>query len=325
MTGAATSSRVSGTTGLVAWRRNLPPGETVALVTGTFDFFQPGNLLAIREARRVTPQVAVLVETPAAAATHCSAPRPQNALETRAEMVACLRDAAIVSGFSPEEGEALLKALQPYVWVSARTSRPGFGEAWLLDHASRRVEVATLPGCASEEVIEAIEKHRTPIAVPPVGLAGGGTDLSRSRAATRVTVNGCFDILHIGHLRFLEQARSLGDSLTVLINSDASVSRYKGPTRPVFPQGQRETALRALRAVDDVVVFDADDPLDAIRELRPTLHVKGGSFEPDRVRQERDLVERHGGRLVCMPLVEGFSTTEFIRRALTVIPGNSAP
>jgi D-beta-D-heptose 7-phosphate kinase/D-beta-D-heptose 1-phosphate adenosyltransferase len=132
----------------------------------------------------------------------------------------------------------------------------------------------------------------------------------------RVTVNGCFDILHIGHLRFLAAARAMGGALTVLINDDASVARYKGPTRPVFPEGFRSAALKALVSVDDVVMFAEDEPLAAIAAVKPDIHVKGGSFEPERVRHERELVARWGGRLVGTPLEEGFSTSSYIQKVL---------
>jgi D-beta-D-heptose 7-phosphate kinase/D-beta-D-heptose 1-phosphate adenosyltransferase len=128
-----------------------------------------------------------------------------------------------------------------------------------------------------------------------------------------VTANGCFDVLHIGHVRFLNGARQLGHRLVVLTNDDRSVTRYKGPTRPVFPVGFRIAALEALRCVDQAVPFSDDNPLELIRRLQPDIHVKGGSFEPERVRAERELVEGWGGRLVCLDMVAGYSTSRYIR------------
>lgn len=142
------------------------------------------------------------------------------------------------------------------------------------------------------------------------------SELSRAANGRKVTVNGCFDILHIGHLRFLTRARSMGDSLTVLLNDDDSVSRYKGPTRPVFPLAFRRMALLACEMVDEVIPFSGDEPLDVMRSLRPALHVKGGSFQESRVRSERELVESWGGRLECTPLEEGFSTSNYIMNVM---------
>jgi len=297
-------------------------GAPVALVSGTFDLLQPGNLHAIRMAGRLASPVIVMVEPDEVAARHCRKGRPQNPIEARVEMASRLRDVSSVAGITMAQAASVFSGLKPYVWVTAKDRRDGGAyEAALAAGAARIADIESLAGCFSEDVIRAMEEHRTPVALPSGW--NDGMDPSRGGAVgpVRVTVNGCFDILHIGHLRFLAEARAMGDSLTVLINSDASVARYKGPTRPVFPEGHRAAALRALEAVDDVVVFQGDNPLEEIRRLRPVIHVKGGSYEPDRVRQERELVESWGGRLVCTPLVGGFSTTDFIRTALNLKHG----
>ena len=287
-------------------------------MTGTFDLFQPGNLYAVRRARELSGTVLVVVEPDEVAARHCGPGRPQNHAETRVEMVAHLRDVACVTSASPDQMGALLAGLAPFIWVTAKS---GIGQdpyrAVLGADASRVVAIPPLQGCFSQEILRAIEQHRTPVALPEEWRE----ILSRSPPvpggkAVSVTANGCFDILHVGHLRFLEEARGRGESLTVLINSDVSVARYKGPARPVFPEQFRAAALKSLSVVDEVVVFSEDNPLDEIQRLRPRLHVKGGSSEPDRVRQERELLESWGGHLVCTPMVEGFSTTHYIKKAL---------
>ncbi|MCG2659839.1 MAG: adenylyltransferase/cytidyltransferase family protein, partial [Kiritimatiellae bacterium] len=126
-----------------------------------------------------------------------------------------------------------------------------------------------------------------------------------------VTVNGCFDMLHLGHVCLLAQARNLGARLLVLVNDDDSVRTYKGAGRPVFPIRFRLHALNALDAVAKAYPFAGDNPLPLLATIRPDIHVKGGSFEETRVREERRLVESWGGRLEIIPLVEGFSTSNF--------------
>ncbi len=136
------------------------------------------------------------------------------------------------------------------------------------------------------------------------------------RAAGRkvVSVNGCFDILHAGHVATLERARGLGDRLIVLLNSDVSIRRLKGPARPYLEQDQRAAVLGALRAVDRVLVFDGDTPLPELAVIRPDIHVKGGSFVAERVEAERALLAGWGGRVELLPLVPGVSTTGIARR-----------
>jgi rfaE bifunctional protein nucleotidyltransferase chain/domain len=235
-------------------------------------------------------------------------------------MVSGLRYIDAVTSVSEAEAGAFLAGLKPYIWVTAGSQKHAAVYAVpLMASAERVVELPDQCGCFTEEIIRAMAEHRTPISLPVSSdaIATGGVPGGMGRVANGlVTVNGCFDILHVGHLRLLNEARAMGRSLTVLINSDASVARYKGTTRPVFPAAFRSVALKALSCVDEVVVFDGDNPLPEIGQLRPTIHVKGGSYEPDRVRTERELVESWGGQLRCTALVEGFSTTDYIRKAL---------
>lgn len=128
-----------------------------------------------------------------------------------------------------------------------------------------------------------------------------------------VFTNGCFDLLHAGHVRLLEAARSQGDLLVVGLNSDASVRRLKGPTRPVLPEGERAEALRALEAVDRVVLYEQDTPLETIRALVPDLLVKGADWAPGTI-VGADVVEAAGGRVVRVELLAGRSTTGLIER-----------
>jgi D-beta-D-heptose 7-phosphate kinase/D-beta-D-heptose 1-phosphate adenosyltransferase len=135
------------------------------------------------------------------------------------------------------------------------------------------------------------------------------------KAAGRVCVftNGCFDLLHPGHVSLLEQARAAGDVLVVGLNSDASVLRLKGAGRPVVPQEERAEALCALEAVTRVVVYDQDTPREVIAALRPDVLVKGADWAEDRI-VGRAEVEAAGGRVVRATLVPGRSTTSLLDR-----------
>jgi D-beta-D-heptose 7-phosphate kinase / D-beta-D-heptose 1-phosphate adenosyltransferase len=145
----------------------------------------------------------------------------------------------------------------------------------------------------------------------------GGQDVAtRTRAAGGVLVatGGCFDVLHAGHVSCLEAARGLGDALVVLLNSDESVRRLKGPGRPVQSQADRARVLRGLSCVDDVVVFDEDDPRKALSRLRPDVWAKGGDYNDSELR-EAGLVRSWGGRVVLLPYLAGRSTTAILQDA----------
>ncbi len=148
------------------------------------------------------------------------------------------------------------------------------------------------------------------------GTLTGAVRLCRAlqRAGKKaVTTNGCFDILHPGHIRILEKSRSLGDALVVLVNSDASVRRLKGPSRPLQGENDRMTVLAALRCVDYVCMFDEDTPAPALARLRPDIHVKGGDYTLADL-PEAEVVIRGGGKVAIVPLVRGKSTTSLITR-----------
>ena len=128
-----------------------------------------------------------------------------------------------------------------------------------------------------------------------------------------VFTNGCFDILHPGHVRMLEKARSLGDALIVGINSDASVQEIKGPQRPLIPEAERAELLAALEAVDFVTVFDEPTPRELIAAILPAVLVKGSDWGPDEI-VGREEVEAAGGEVISIPLEVGYSTTKLIER-----------
>jgi len=132
-----------------------------------------------------------------------------------------------------------------------------------------------------------------------------------------VFTNGCFDLLHPGHIRCLEQARALGDLLVVAINTDASVRRMKGAGRPVVPEAERAEVLAALAAVDYVTLFDEDTPQQIIARVLPDVLVKGGDWGPDQI-VGRAEVEAAGGRVVSLPLEPGYSTSVLLEKIHTI-------
>ncbi|HET8655515.1 MAG TPA: D-glycero-beta-D-manno-heptose 1-phosphate adenylyltransferase [Longimicrobiaceae bacterium] len=138
--------------------------------------------------------------------------------------------------------------------------------------------------------------------------------LGRPRGDTVVFTNGCFDLLHRGHVEYLFAARSLGDRLVVGLNTDPSVRRLKGPGRPINSQEDRAFVLAGLAAVDAVVLFGDDTPLALVSALLPDVLVKGGDYTPDTVVGAHEVIEA-GGRVVIAPLVAGRSTTGILQRA----------
>ncbi|OFS23941.1 hypothetical protein HMPREF3086_03970 [Dietzia sp. HMSC21D01] len=149
----------------------------------------------------------------------------------------------------------------------------------------------------------------------PSTLDGFAHRIARTREAGGVIVatGGCFDVLHAGHAQYLRAARELGDLLVVLLNSDTSVRRLKGPGRPVNPVADRRALLEALASVDAVVVFDEDDPREALDTLRPDVWVKGGDYRVADL-PEAPLVHSWGGRVEILPLLSGRSTTSILDR-----------
>jgi rfaE bifunctional protein nucleotidyltransferase chain/domain len=141
---------------------------------------------------------------------------------------------------------------------------------------------------------------------------------ARWRAAGQVVVwtNGCFDILHVGHVRNLRAARACGDVLVVGVNSDDSVRQLKGPGRPILPAAERMELLAALASIDAVVAFDETTPEAALARLQPDVHCKGADYAPPHGKPipEAAVVAAYGGRVAFLPLVPGVSTTDIVRR-----------
>ncbi len=162
---------------------------------------------------------------------------------------------------------------------------------------------ATDEGCGETRVGQVVSQEEVIVRV---------AELKRNGRRV-VFTNGCFDLLHPGHIHCLEQARSLGDVLVVAINSDAGVRQLKGDSRPVIPQDERAEVLAALAAVDFVVIFDEATPQELLARLLPDVLVKGGDWGPEEIVGRKE-VEASGGRVVSIPYEPGHSTTEILER-----------
>jgi len=139
----------------------------------------------------------------------------------------------------------------------------------------------------------------------------------RNQSKTIVWTNGCFDILHIGHVECLAQAKSIGDVLIVGMNSDGSVRMLKGEQRPLFTESIRAKVLSAIVYVDYITVFDEPSPLKTIERLQPDYYVKGGDYTLETINQhERKVIENYGGKIRFVPLVKGVSTSRIIEQIL---------
>lgn len=133
----------------------------------------------------------------------------------------------------------------------------------------------------------------------------------KNKKSAIVTTNGCFDILHVGHIRYLQESRNQGDVLIVCLNSDTSVKRLKGESRPINNESDRAEVLAALGCVDYVVIFDEDTPSELLRIIRPDAHTKGGDYNPENL-PEASVIREGGGKLVFIGFVDGKSTTATI-------------
>ncbi len=135
----------------------------------------------------------------------------------------------------------------------------------------------------------------------------------RDEGKTIVFTNGCFDIIHVGHVRYLKKAKELGDVLVVAVNSDRSVREIKGEGRPIVGERERAEILLSLKPVDYVTIFDDTSPLETIKKVKPHILVKGGDWTPETT-IGREFVESYGGKVIIIPYVEGYSTTSIVKK-----------
>ena len=135
----------------------------------------------------------------------------------------------------------------------------------------------------------------------------------RAKKKKIVTTNGCFDILHVGHVRYLEHAKSFGDVLIVALNSDKSVKKIKGDSRPINNENDRAEVLCALKSVDYVVLFDESSPMELLLKIKPDVHTKGADYTIETLPEAKEIIAS-GGRIEFIPFVEGKSTTSIIEK-----------
>jgi D-beta-D-heptose 7-phosphate kinase/D-beta-D-heptose 1-phosphate adenosyltransferase len=176
-------------------------------------------------------------------------------------------------------------------------------------------KVGTVPVARHELIAALTQSSRTAAGDKVLDLERVTKRVAEWRASgeTIVFTNGCFDLLHVGHITLLEDCRRFGSKLVLGLNTDASVSRLKGPSRPIVGERERAKVMAALAAVDAVVLFDEDTPLELIRALKPNVLVKGGDYSVETVVGHEDVIAS-GGRVEIVPTVEGFSTTNIIRK-----------
>jgi rfaE bifunctional protein nucleotidyltransferase chain/domain len=188
--------------------------------------------------------------------------------------------------------------------------------AWVRAGGAAAFQLAPTRGLNAKHPAEqTISNHGSPADQPSIAeLATRIRTTTVGERCTLVATGGCFDIVHAGHVATLQAARRLGDALVVLINSDASVARLKGPGRPVVNSQDRARVLAAFDCVDAVVVFDDDDPRAALAALRPDIWVKGGDYGATAL-PEAETVQTGGGRVVLLPYLSGRSTTNIIERS----------
>ncbi len=140
--------------------------------------------------------------------------------------------------------------------------------------------------------------------------------LQKKEGKKIVFTNGCYDLIHVGHIRCFQESKKLGDKLIVALNSDRSVRTLKGPNRPIIPEEERAEIVAAMESVDYVTIFDQDNPLEIIAAVKPDILVKGGDWSLDTI-VGRDIVESYGGKVLPLPLVPGVSTTRIIESILS--------
>jgi rfaE bifunctional protein nucleotidyltransferase chain/domain len=308
------------------WRSILGKSFTPAIVVGTFDILHPGNLTVLEKAASISKAVCVVLEpdAPSNNARQYSF-ITVNPLALRMGLVSHLKQVSAVASFSSEKMEHYFQLMRPYKLVDCGAN---YSKAPIRVYARKNAEticeVPAIKGSFTKDIDEAINKGKSPIKVAEKinndekeAALKQILEQRKSEGKRIVTVNGCFDILHIGHMALLETARSRGDYLIVLVNDDDSVRSYKGEKRPIFPIHFRIRALEATSHVALALPFSGDTPLEMLARIKPDIHVKGGSYEPERVKAETDLLKQCGGTVEFVPLVEGHSTTNLIQKYST--------
>ncbi len=318
--------------------RKRPKSDSGGLLIGAFDLFHAGHQ-PLLEAAKTQCDFLVIGLLPDTSLHHKDGKyRPPYPLIERAEMLLGTRYVNAVVDFSCGL-EALLHHYKPDKILKARLSQANSAPVQPLFENNETIPLQLLEG-----VID--EKDATEIAIARISkklqISIPGAPLSQIQLKTQpalakkklpiialkrlssfiqqwhtqgeflITTNGSFDLLHPGHLLYLQQAKALGGTFLVLVNDDPSIRNAKGSQRPIFHQQERMEALATLACVDYVIPFAGDNPLYLLDQIKPNIHVKGGSFEEARIAQEKQLIESYGGRFQCFDLIGGFSSTNLL-------------
>ena len=242
---------------------------------------------------------------------------------------------------SPEEGCDCRKPSIKYIKEAEKEFDIDLNTSWVVGDHPHDIEMGKNAGCKTIYILTGHgKKHQDSIKVKPDYITRNlydaskiileGKDKIKTSEELRkivenlkkqnkiiVTTNGVFDILHLGHIKYLEKAKKLGDVLIVAVNSDSSVKQIKGPRRPINNQKARAEVLSALGFVDHIVIFNETVPIKILSEIKPNIHVKGGDYKIEKI-IEKGIVEKNNGKIVLIPEIKGYSTTDLINK----IPNN---
>ncbi len=328
---------------LVAHLQKKPPSGTNGFLTGEFDLFQAAHHIPLHAAKTRCDFLIVGLFADAFMQNKYGKHRPLCQFQERAEMLLGTRhvDAVVcLSGgvdnflkiFKPDK---FLKFTSPQMETShcrtAFVQTPSgnsddvpvehievpVGEVNATEYAFSRIAEKlqiSYPSIIQSEEFSPYLDETIPMPILVPEELSAFVDEQHELQEFLITTNGSFDILHLGHLRYLQQAKAWGGVLLVLVNDDQSIMAQKGPQRPIFKQQERMQALAALRCVDYVVPFSGETPLSSLTQIKPQLHIKGGSFEKKRIAEEKKLVESYGGHFQSFDLIGNYSSTKLLKR-----------
>ena len=310
------------------------PSHAVGLLGGAYDFFNAGHLWSLKSAKDQCDLLGVALLPDAAIQSKDAILRPIQSFQERAEMLLGTQYVDFVIDFSTFLLPRLqtLRPVHLIEMVAPDGTKPIFQEIPAY-FSTKKIPVALDEQRATDHAIGKVCHKLNRASAHFLNLHAGYSPFlpkdpkiifpdqlnaflqeQKNQHPALITTNGSFDLLHPGHLRYLQQAKAKKGTLLVLVNDDASIEKNKGTPRPFFNQTERMTALAMLDCVDFVIPFQGDTPLECLAAIQPALHIKGGSFEAARIAQEKKLVESHGGHFETLDLMGDFSSTQLLKR-----------